>query len=443
MDNSSWQLTRRKFITDTSAAAAASAVGQLSAGEAWGASWDAGPPNHIIPTANHERFLIKTSFKAPLKSAPLLSIDRRSVTGQRTDDEGRFWRFDVSGLAADRQYKLRIIGGDGAALCDAWPLKTFPAPGTRPTKLRILSYTCGGGFDGPLLKDKTLWLDMTARRRLLARGMGFQPDVVFANGDHIYWDVRTWLNKPFAAFLQEKYLAHFGGALDISLPMMHPRNAAIFQAVADYQIPGLYGTSLRSTPVFFVTDDHDNFENDEFDEGLSAMPPDSYGPAGVEQTQHMYYPEFLPDGNRPDWLPGGDRAKLAPGTNTAFGAFRYGKLLEALMYDCRRWVSYGGDHATMIPQWAENWLVQRTAAEEDTAHLLHIPSLPFSHSAGKLGEWYPDVVDNGELTIAKEKPGWQRGWCGQHQRLIKAISAKKQRSAVVVQGDVHASAVTL
>jgi len=112
MDNSFWQLTRRKFITDTSAAAAASAVGQLSVSEAWGASWDAGSLNHIIPTANHERFLIKTSFKAPLKGAPLLSIDRRSVTGQRTDDEGRFWRFDVSGLAPDRQYELRIMAAE-------------------------------------------------------------------------------------------------------------------------------------------------------------------------------------------------------------------------------------------------------------------------------------------------------------------------------------------
>lgn len=173
---------------------------------------------------------------------------------------------------------------------------------------------------------------MTARRRLLARDMSFQPDVVFANGDHIYWDIRTWMNKPFAKFLEDNWLVQFGGALDVSLPMMHPRNTAIFQAVVDYQMPGLYGTTLRSTPCVFVTDDHDNFENDE----LATMPPDSYGPAGVPQTQLMYYPEFLPDGNRPDWLPGGDHASLAPGTNTGFGAFRYGALVEALMYDCRR-----------------------------------------------------------------------------------------------------------
>lgn len=38
---------------------------------------------------------------------------------------------------------------------------------------------------------------------------------------------------------------------------------------------------LRSTPAFFVTDDHYNFENDELDNGVSTMPPDSYGPAAV------------------------------------------------------------------------------------------------------------------------------------------------------------------
>jgi hypothetical protein len=37
--------------------------------------------------------------------------------------------------------------------------------------VRILAYACAGGYDGPSLEGKTFFLDMTARRRLLARGM--------------------------------------------------------------------------------------------------------------------------------------------------------------------------------------------------------------------------------------------------------------------------------
>ena len=52
--------------------------------------------------------------------------------------------------------------------------------------------------------------------------------------------------------------------------------------MCDYQIPGLYGTTLRSTPAFFLTDDHDMFENDEFDDKVSTQPPEIYGVLGAE-----------------------------------------------------------------------------------------------------------------------------------------------------------------
>src|SRR4030095_7995139 len=115
------------------------------------------------------------------------------------------------------------------------------------------------------------------------------------NGDHIYWDQDTTLNKPFARIAKEEVWPKFGGELDLSLPMLHPRNAAIYFQVCDSQIPGLYGTRLRSTPSFFIVDDHDYFENDEFDDKLATLPPDSFGPAAADQTQRLYYPEFLPD----------------------------------------------------------------------------------------------------------------------------------------------------
>ena len=62
-------------------------------------------------------------------------------------------------------------------------------------------------------------------------------------------------------------------------------------------------------------------------------------------------------------------------------------------------------------------------------HLVHIPSQPPGWSAGKWGDWYPDILAaDGSLTINKPKPYWQTGWLAQHDRLMKAASAQRQRT---------------
>jgi hypothetical protein len=435
-------LGRRGFLELGVGAAALGLPGWAQAAAARSATaWNAGEVVHLIPTASHDRFLIKASFKSPLKSAPQLRVNGKPHAGVQTDPQGRFWRFDVPSLRPATAYELQIADRH-APLCDPWPLKTFPAPDAAPQRLRILAYTCAGGADGPTINGKTIFLDMAARRQLLARGMSFQPDVVIANGDHIYYDIETSLSKPRLRQWQQMIWPKFGGPLDTSVPMLHPRNASIFINVCDYQISGLYGTTLRSTPAFFITDDHDTFENDEFDDRLATLPPETYGTLGAEQTQRLYYPEFLPDRHRPEWLPGGDKAGAPAGTNILFGTLRYGNLLEAVLYDCRRFVDYKGVHAKVLPRWVEDWLIARTRAE-DTTHFLHTPSLPFGYSSGKLGDWYPDLLDDatGKLVLDKPKPGWQRGWFDQHQRLIQAIGSQTKRAPVIIQGDFHASAV--
>jgi hypothetical protein len=269
-----------------------------------------------------------------------------------------------------------------------------------------------------------------------------QPDAVIANGDHIYWDQKTWDNKPFARYVKNEVRPRFGGELDLSLPMFHPRNIDIFTRVCDHQIPGLYGTSLRSTPSWFLGDDHDMFENDEFDDKVATLPVEDYGRVGAELTQHMYYPEFLPDAQRPEWLPGGERKGMPDSTNSCFGTLRYGRLLEALLYDCRRYSDNKGVHARVIPQWVEDWLVSRTRQEE-TTHLIHVPSLPFGYTSGKLGDWYPDILNEktGKMSLDQAKPGWQAGWYEQGQRLIAVLAEQKKRPGMIVQGDFHAAAV--
>jgi hypothetical protein len=104
--------------------------------------WDEGELVHILPTVNHERFLIKTSFKAPLETVPVLQAGpRKTVRGVMTDTEGRFWMFDIPGLAPDTEYELVLRSGDGRRLCEPWPLRTFPAPDAQPEHVRLLIYT--------------------------------------------------------------------------------------------------------------------------------------------------------------------------------------------------------------------------------------------------------------------------------------------------------------
>lgn len=432
-------LGRREFLGATAGALAA--LGALPDAGAAPSGWNAGSLAHLIPTANHERFLLKASFKSPLKTTPKLLVGGVPFDGARTDAAGRFYRFDVPGLKPATPYELRITDGGGAPLCDGWRLKTLPAPDAKAERLRLLVYTCAGGYDGPAFQGKTFFLELALRRRLLARALSFQPDLVIANGDHIYWDLETSQNKPLAKFVQQNHWAKFGGALDTSLPMLHPRNAAIFLALCDYQIPGLYGTALRSTPSFFLTDDHDLFEGAEFDANVATLPPDTYGKVGAETTQALYYPEFLPDARRPDFLPGGDRAGLPPGTNMTFGTLRYGTLLEAVLYDCRRYMDSRGAHARLVPRWVEDWIQLRTRTE-DTTHFFHVPSVPFGYTTGQAGEFYPDVFDDKlrKLVPFGDKAGWQRGWFAQHQRLLAGLAAQRSRVPLVVQGDLHASA---
>jgi hypothetical protein len=104
--------------------------------------WNHGDVFHILPTVNHERFLIKTSFTRRLADAPVLKVGQAAVVkGVKTDTEGRFWTFDAGGLAPDTEYELSLSDAGGKKLCDPWPLKTFPHPNSKPKRLRLLVYT--------------------------------------------------------------------------------------------------------------------------------------------------------------------------------------------------------------------------------------------------------------------------------------------------------------
>ncbi|MCJ2049082.1 hypothetical protein [Methylobacterium sp. J-070] len=93
----------------------------------------------------------------------------------------------------------------------------------------------------------------------------------------------------------------------------------------------------------------------------------------------------------------------------SFGTLRYGRLAEVLIYDVRRTLTLAGPTAVFVAPEVEGWLKARAAAR-DVSHVVSVPSNPPGWSAGKWGEWYPDLLGpDGKLSVAKPKPYWQSG----------------------------------
>jgi phosphodiesterase/alkaline phosphatase D-like protein len=120
-------------------------------------------------------------------------------------------------------------------------------------------------------------------------------------------------------------------------------------------------------------------------------------------------------------------------------AVRIGKLLELDLFDCRRGWSTGPKAGVLFPE-AEKFLIDRLR-RSTARQLIQVPSNPLGWSAGKLGEWYSDKP-GGDSTFDNDKGYWQQGWFEQHQRLAAALSAQKNRAAVSISGDMHASAIS-
>ena len=109
------------------------------------------------------------------------------------------------------------------------------------------------------------------------------------------------------------------------------------------------------------------------------------------------------------------------------------------MWDCRRYLTLKNEVATFVPMEAERWIARR-AAESDARFVVNVPSVPIGWTAGKWGEWYPDVLDDdGRLTTGQPKYLWQPGWLKQHDRILAAASAAP-RLPLFLCGDMHSIA---
>lgn len=424
-------LRRRDFLRSslTLSGAAALAPWLAACGSddgALGAGAATGEVSHLLPTVSSDRILLKASFVAPQAEAPHLRLGRRRVRGVQTDSRGLFWAFDIGGLEAGRRYALELRRGP-ALLMEPWELSTFPDPQSRPQRFRLLVYGCAGGHDA-----FNFYVPVATRRRLLRRALDFSPNAVVVSGDHVYWDLSGFAGRVFGNSPTGVALA---GVFDRALPVLGTANEAVLLRAVGAQIAGLYGTLFRSLPVFFQRDDHDYFEDDRVEEDLVTLPPDAFARALARATQWLYYPELLPDMNRPLDLPGANAGDRPPGVGESFGTLRYGRTFEGLLYDCKGYLELSGAAANVVPAAVEAWLHARLA-DRDIAHVVNFPSNPPGWSAGKYAEWYPDVVAEGALTTAIAKPGWQAGWFAQHNRLLE--SAATQRALpLFVASDIH------
>lgn len=432
-------MNRREFLKGALSVGAAAYLGRFTAGcgdgdESARSDFDGtheGSVAHLLPTVSSNRILIKASFISPQTEVPELSVDGRSVIGEMIDSQGLFWAFDAEDLEPDRRYTLELRRA-GRHLIDPWELATFPAPDARPERLRLLMYTCAGGND--LFE---LYVPTATRQRLLRRALTFEPDAVVANGDHVYWDLRAGLAALVTG--RSSLAEEYAGVFDRTASVLGTANEEVLKRAVGPQIAGLYGTMLRSLPVFFLRDDHDYFEDDQVTDELTTFPPDDFMRRLARASQWLYYPEFLPDRNRPSDLRGASASDRPSGVSEAFGTLRYGRLFEGLLYDCKGFLTLEGRSGTLTPPQVEAWLLSRMA-DTGVDHVVNLPSNPPGWSAGKFAEWYPDVLaEGGGLTTALPKPGWQEGWLAQHDRILSAASSMK-RLPLFISGDIHSIA---
>jgi len=435
-------MNRRDFLRLSSAGTALTALPpeilaqspQAAAAASADAAWGRGRLLHLLPTVSDREMLIKASFDGALDAAPSLRVGPHAVPGSMSDTRGECWQFHAKGLEPGRRYRLALVTGGksgGKPLCEPWELATFPAPDARPEHVRVLFYTCAGGH------DQLTFLPAAIRNRMLRRALSFRPDAVVSNGDHVYWDLRS----PLTIKNYGPRAVALAGSFDRSAVILGGDNESVLKRAAGPQIVPVYGTDFRSTPVFFIQDDHDYFDNDDAYDEIVTFPPDHFMTEAARATQALYYPEFLPDATRSPGLPGASAGGRALPVSESFGTLRYGQLLEVLLYTVRRTMTMAGPSAVFLEDTVEAWLKARMAASEVT-HVVNAPSNPPGWTAGKWGEWYPDLLGaDGKLTLEKPKPYWQSGWLKQHDRLMAAMSAMRGRVPLEMSGDLHAIAI--
>ncbi len=399
--------------------------------------------NHILASASHEKLALCVSLSKHTSRLELVLDNKIIIKGVQTDRKGTNWQFISNKLLSNHSYKLQLMS-EGNSIYKPWNLKTFPSPGTKVENVSIMSFTCAGGPEGFKISGKEFFKPMKFRQKVFDEGLSMNPDFAISIGDHIYWDLRgknlpqVGRKNKLIKFFLGSYISLVYGSFNRSGNASSLKNEKVLKRIGNEQIASLYGTRFKSTPVFFIPDDHDYFENDDAEEELVTFPADNFSKDIFKKMADLFYPPLL---DTPDGQP---KRKI--------GRIRYGDAFEGLMADCAGDMTLGNKNAVLISKQNEEWLLSRID-QSKAETLAFIPSHPFGYTAGKWREWYPDVVaeegasgtvinellsgNKGSLTTEVNKYLWQEGWFLQHQRLIKAISQRKG-SRFVFSGDIHA-----
>lgn len=378
----------------------------------------------ILPAATHDTLALKVLLDHPPSGPLSLAIDGRDVRGRPVDRDAYAWQFVQGGLKSGTDHSLLLRDNSKRPLREPWRLRTLPQPDAQPSRVRLLFFTCAGG------DEEDGYLSIADRRALFDRALSFSPDLAVANGDHVYWDLWTALKYLGTEKTREANAAlHRRIAwIDEDVAFDSPTNRQALNTVIGRQIASIYEDRFASVPLFFISDDHDYFENDNAGSWGSTFPPRPFILNLQRLTAAMAYPVAL---GRPNF---GN-----PVHAETVETLRYGRLLEMALFDCRRGWSKGRGARYLFPE-AENFLIKRLQASTAQQYL-HVPSLPFGTTAGKLGDWYADPPSI-RSTYGVDKDFWQKGWFDEHQRLVRALSAQKGRAAITIAGDMHASVIT-
>jgi hypothetical protein len=183
--------------------------------------------------------------------------------------------------------------------------------------------------------------DMASRSMMLALTVD-RPDP--ENRSFTHADPLAWTEANRGKIVRALYTLLIAGAVNRPINQ-EPKtrfkvwwrgaaNEAAFLRATGPQIAPQYGALCRSTPVFFMQDDHDYFDNDEATDDIITFPPDQFMLNLARATRQLYYPEYLPDPERPLGLPGASAADRPPGVAEAFGTLRFGRTIFAAR---RRW----------------------------------------------------------------------------------------------------------
>ena len=398
---------------------------------------------HILSSASHEKLAVTLSLSKGTSSLGLILNNNVLIEGRPMDREGKHWQFIANDLSPNRSYNLELIS-EGETIFEPWDLKTFPGPESEINSVAMMAFTCAGGGDGFKASGKEFFKPHKFRQKIFDEGLSKKPDFVISIGDHIYFDLRgenfppVGRNSKLIKFFVGGYLKFRYGVFNRLESAGSENNESILKLVGNDQIASLYGTKFKSTPIFFIPDDHDYFENDDAEEDLVTFPADDFSKGAFKKMADLFYPPLL------------DTPNKKPGRKT--GRIRYGNAFEGLIADCAGNMTLGGNKAVLISDEDEKWLKARMKSSK-ARHLAFIPSHPMGYTAGKWREWYPDVVAEegasgtiinellsgrkGSLTTNVNKYLWQEGWFLQHQRLLQSLS-ERYGSRFIFSGDIHA-----